>query len=328
MAVISKNLLQDYLKIDENFVLNIGNFDGIHWGHQAILKKTFDIAEKMKYKKAVITFSNKPTPLFRQNYLNTQIFSVKTKIFFLEELKVDFIFVFEFNSDLKNLTAEEFLKFLISNKFLKAVVIGENFTFGKDKSGNSKTLKEFLNKNNINVDIVPLLYDEGNLISSTMIRQHILSGDFSINKYLIEPFSISGLVEAGKHFGRLIQFPTANIYIYEQIRPKDGVYATITKYKIENQNSFCHDYSMTYIGAKGEIETHIFDRKINLYNKEIQVYFISHMRDNIKIESLSHLETVLKKDKEEIIRFFQDNSNKEIEAFDFIKRMKRGILNV
>lgn len=325
MTIISYNLLEDYPKINHDFILNIGNFDGLHIGHQQILKKSFEIASEKNYKKVLITFCNKPAALFEENFINTQIFPVSSKIKYFEKLNFDFIFLFEFNSDLKNLSANEFLSFLSSNNHLKEVVIGENFTFGKNKSGNSKVLKEYLEDKNIKVLIIPLLYIKGQLISSTMIRQHILSGDFSINKYLIEPFYIKGLVESGKHFGRLIQFPTANIYIYEQIIPKPAVYATITSYKDGERK---YDFSMTYIGQKGEIETHIFDKTIDLYNKEIKVYFINFVRDNIKIQSLLQLENILKNDKENILKFYKENDALNIGAYQYLKKLSGSIFDV
>lgn len=329
MAIVFYNFIEDYLKINQDFILNIGNFDGIHIGHQNILKTTFDIAKNNGYKKAIITFSNKPALLFKENFINTQIFQIFSKIEYLERLGLDYIFIFEFNSNLKNLTATEFMDLLLSNKHLKAIVIGENFTFGQNKSGNAQILKHYMEKHNISVDIVPLVYVDGQLISSTMIRQHILSGDFSINRYLIEPFYIVGLVEAGKHHGRLIQFPTANIYIYEQIKPKSAVYATITAYKIDKKSDLQYDYSMTYVGDKGEIETHIFDKNVDLYNKEIKVYFINYMRDNIKIKSLSHLESVLTNDKEKILSYFESYfENRYIDAYNFLKKIKGSLFDV
>lgn len=329
MAMVFYNFIEDYLKINDDFILNIGNFDGIHLGHQNILKTTFEIAKKNNYKKVIITFSNKPALLFKENFINTQIFNISSKIDYLEKLGLDYIFIFEFNSNLKNLTANEFMDLLLKNKHLKAIVIGENFTFGKNKSGNVQILKQYMEKSNIVVNIVPLIYIDGQLISSTMIRQHILSGDFSINKYLIEPFYIIGLVEAGKHHGRLIKFPTANIYIYEQIKPKSAVYATITAYKSEKSSDLQYDYSMTYVGDKGEIETHVFDRNIDLYNKEIRVYFINYMRDNIRIKSLSHLESVLNADKEKILNFFESYfEDSFIDACGFIKKIKGSLFDV
>ena len=328
MAIISKNLLQDYPDITENFILNIGNFDGIHIGHQKILSSTFDIASKKEYKRVLITFCNKPAALFESNFINTQIFPVKQKINYFEKMGIDYIFIFEFNSELRNLTAEQFLNFLSSNKYLKEIVVGENFVFGKDKKGNIELLRRYFEFKNTIINSVPLLFEKGQLISSTMIRQHIISGDLSINQYLIEPFYIIGLVEAGKHHGSLIQFPTANIYIYDQIRPKSAVYATITKYKIDDSDEYEYNYSMTYIGENGEIETHIFDKSLDLYNKEIQVYFIKYMRDNIKIESLSHLNYVLKKDKEDILKYFYCFFGNKLEAKEFINNIKRSIINV
>ncbi len=328
MAIISNNLLQDYLKIDENFILNIGNFDGIHTGHQQILLKTFDLARENSYKKALITFCNKPAALFESNFINTQIFPISSKLRYFEKIGIDYIFLFEFNSNLKNITAEEFLHFLSSNKFLKEIVIGENFVFGKDKKGDTEVLKKYFEDKNVRVNVVPLVYKKGQLISSTMIRQHILSGDFCINDYLIEPFYILGLVEAGKHYGRLIQFPTANIYIYDQIRPKPAVYATITKYKFEKYLNSEYDYSMTYVGEKGDIETNIFDKTIDLYNKEIQVYFIKYIRDNVKIQSLAHLEFLLKIDKNNIKEFYNRYFDAKMDAREFLKRISRSQLDV
>ncbi|MFN3410884.1 MAG: riboflavin biosynthesis protein RibF [Exilispira sp.] len=330
MTVISNNIIDDYHKIEKDFILNIGNFDGFHSGHQQIINKTDQIAKTKNYKKAIITFSNKPAALFEKKFINTQIFPLESKIDYLKKLKEDFVFIFEFNSDLRNMNAIEFVEFLLSNKYLKEIVVGENFTFGKEKSGNAKLLKNLMEKKDVKVSIIPLMYSDGQLVSSTMIRQHILSGDLSINKYLIEPFYILGLVEAGKHFGRLIQFPTANIYIYDQIRPKPAVYATITSYKEdENIKKNRYDFSMTFVGLNGEIETHIFDKKINLYNKEIKVYFIKYMRDIIKIESLTHLEKVLKDDRKKVLKYFQSLAGENpFDAKLFLKNYHRSIINV
>ena len=301
MANVSYNLLDDYKKISKDFVLTIGNFDGLHTGHRLIIEKTLEDAKKLNATACVISFYNKPAPLFDSSYVNTQILPLNEKINALCEYGFENIFLFNYNSPLKDLTAIEFLDFLKINTHIKSITVGENFLFGKGRGGDVELIKNFFSKEKIKVNVIPLLFDNGVLISSTMIRQRILSGDFSVNKYLKNPFYIQGCVEEGKHLGRVLAFPTANIYIYDQIKPKAGVYATISLFEKDNLK-----FSMTHVAEEGNIETHIFDTQVDLYNRELRVYFICFMRNNIKVSSIDELSHLLSTDESDIKTFFND----------------------
>jgi len=336
---------KSFSELNNPFILTIGNFDGFHKGHLYIIDILKKVSSHLNVEKSVFTFVSKPS-LIKTNLIkirNILPFEDKIKIF--EELGIDNLIIQEFDENFFNMERDDFLKIIISNKNLKGFILGENFRFGKDRKGDFDFLCNFIGKEKIKIkDFYPpanyksdpkdkeciesnncyilfkinLYFENSIFISSTYIRENIENGNLFVNKYLLYPFYIKGVVEEGKKIGRKIGFETANIYIYDQIPPKPGVYFTITE--ILKENSFF--YSMTYVENNFQIETHIFDFAKNIYNLYIKVYFLKRLRNNIKINSINELKILLENDKKNIFDTYLMNN---IPAKDFIKNYEKFI---
>ncbi|MCX8057875.1 MAG: hypothetical protein N3A58_00475 [Spirochaetes bacterium] len=326
--------LSSLSNINEKFVLTIGNFDGIHKGHFYILKLLKEVSLKFNLKSVVFTFLAKPSLIKSSGIKIKNIFPFEDKIEILKSFGFDYIIIQEYDEKFFKIEKDEFLDIIFSNKNFCGFILGENFKFGRDRKGDIdfickyfKDINKFNNKfciikkieniycsfnetifdsvsiilpkkNYLFLLIVPLYFENSIYISSTYIREKIEEGDFTINNFLYVPFYIKGIVEEGKKVGRSIGFQTANIYIYDQISPKPGVYFTITELNKNSIKEFF--YSMTYVGKDLKIETHIFNFNGIIYEEYIKVYFIERLRDNKKIESLEELKMLLQNDKKNI----------------------------
>ena len=204
-------------------VVTIGNFDGVHLGHQALLTEVKKRAHNLKLESAVITFEPNPKDYFSQNKPQTRISSLREKIELFNEIKIDRVHIIKFNQEFSNVTANEFISLLIKKLKVKEIVIGEDFCFGRGREGSIKQLSASSMKLNIKNKILI----DGKRISSTLIR-NLLANDKldEANKYIGRPYSISGKVVHGEKRGRKIGFPTANIHIcllYTSPSPRDGL---------------------------------------------------------------------------------------------------------
>lgn len=281
----------------ENSICAFGTFDSFHIGHKELLK--ICLKEK-KLKKACLVFDF-PYKLYKTKNIEL-LASLEDKINFLQGLNFDYVFVIELNEDIIKIKAEEFVNKLIIKANIKKVVCGEDFSFGFNKEGNVKFLQSYKDFETI---VCPIFYYKGEKISSTIIREMVKEGkirELNIN-YLGYYYSLKGEVVHGLANGRLLGFPTANLKLnFNYIVPKNGVYATLTKF--ENKTYL----SMTNIGShptidkleESSIETNIFDFEENLYGKTIQVYFLDKIRDEKKFSSLDELVKQLKEDEQHI----------------------------
>ena len=278
---------------EEKIVLCLGYFDGIHLGHQTL----FAMAKKEGYKVGVLTFDNSPAYVLGKIDANTCLTSVSDKAEFLEELHIDYLYLMHFDKQVATLTKDEFI-----DKILKVInpvklYCGEDYRFGVRAEGNPEYLKLYFN-----IEILSIQKKDGIKISSRDIVKLIQTHKMEKAAELLgRPYRINGLVVEGKHNGRTIDFPTANLSLdYPYVFPDFGVYM-----------GYAEVYGKTYkaiinVGThptvvplyKPIIEVHIIDFMGNIYGKDIFVSFISYMRGEKKFESLEQLKEQLTKDKE------------------------------
>ena len=197
-------------------VVTIGNFDGVHLGHQALLAEVKKRAHDLKLESAVITFEPNPKDYFSQNKPQTRISSLREKIELFNEIKIDRVHIIKFNQEFSKVTANEFISVLIKKLKVKEIVVGEDFCFGSGRKGSVKQLSASSMKLNIKNKILI----DGTRISSTLIR-NLLANDKldEANKYIGRHYSISGKVVHGEKRGRKIGFPTANIHMQHNRPP-------------------------------------------------------------------------------------------------------------
>lgn len=272
-------------------VVTIGNFDGVHLGHQALLTEVKKRAHDLKLESAVITFEPNPKDYFSQNKPQTRISSLREKIELFNEIKIDRVHIIKFNQEFSNVTANEFISLLIKQLKVKEIIIGEDFCFGKAREGGIKQLSASSMKLNIKNKILI----DGKRISSTLIR-NLLANDKldEANKYIGRPYSISGKVVHGEKRGRKIGFPTANIHMRHNRPPLKGVFA------VKFQNHFGVANLGIRPSIKGEkklqLEVHLLNFSSDLYGQHVSVIFLKKLRDEKKFKSLDELKEQIKLD--------------------------------
>ena len=272
-------------------VVTIGNFDGVHLGHQALLNEVKKRAHDLKLESAVITFEPNPKDYFSQNKPQTRISSLREKIELFNEIKIDRVHIIKFNQEFSKVTANEFISVLIKQLKVKEIVVGEDFCFGRGREGGIKQLSASSMKLNIKNKILI----DGKRISSTLIR-NLLANDKldEANKYIGRPYSISGKVVHGEKRGRKIGFPTANIHMRHNRPPLKGVFA------VKFQNHFGVANLGIRPSIKGEkklqLEVHLLNFSSDLYGQHVSVIFLKKLRDEKKFKSLDELKEQIKLD--------------------------------
>ncbi|MDR3215207.1 MAG: bifunctional riboflavin kinase/FAD synthetase [Bacilli bacterium] len=298
----------EYLNIPlDEYAIAIGNFDGIHYGHQEVINTARKLALKKGLKFGVMCFDITPRQVVNDidNYYLLRSFEQKKKI--LEKLDVEVLFLLHFNKDIKDLSPEDFIKKMIINNHIKYLVCGYDFHFGKNQSGDVNTLQKY---DEFHTIIIPRYEINHQRVSSTLIHELIMNGDIeAANKLLICPYSIIGKVIEGNKKGQSIGFPTANIKPLINYRiPQSGVYATKT---IINNKEY---YSMTNIGhnptfnfvSQQSIETNIFAFDEDIYGAIIEIVFIKFIRKERIFENIASLVKQLRIDKEKINDYFNN----------------------
>ena len=289
--------------------LTIGNFDGVHLAHQKIIEKTQEIAQKNNLSSALLSFEPHPISFLNKNKNDFnhdfRITNLANKIKILKKYSLDYIIILPFNNNLSSITANNFIEKILINKFnVKSLIIGYDFTFGKGREGNFKTLESYnFDLHEINpIKIFDINHNEIT-ISSSLARQFLKSGEIkSLNQILGHNFTIDGIVVEGKKIAGELGFKTANInHKINLIKPKFGVYKTRTF--IADENKF-YD-SITNFGIKPTFdnsslkplfETHILNFSKNLYHQKIRVEFLDFIRDEKKFSSIEELKKQIKID--------------------------------
>ena len=283
----------------QNSVVAIGNFDGIHLGHQKVLNRARQKAKKNRLPLGVITFEPMPVMFFNKKIKNHRINSLLQKKTQLKKLKLDFLIIINFNKKFSKLSAEQFIKRIIFKKVkCKFLYVSNNFKFGFKRKGNIQTLKKYSNSYNYKTIITHPLTKAAKVISSTLIRKKISQGKiYEVNKLLNRNWCIQGRVIKGKKRGRKIGFPTCNINLKNYIMPKLGVYSVVVKTKYFKKKGIANiGYRPTFNGQNLLLEVNIFGINKNLYNKVINVNFIKFIRSEKKFKDLEQLKKQIKVD--------------------------------
>ena len=295
--IVYKNL--NIKKTHKGSVIAIGNFDGLHLGHQKVLKEARKKAKKDKIKFGLITFEPVPTMFFNKSIKNHRINSMSQKIYFLKKNKLDFLIIINFNESFSNLSAEDFIKKILFKKLRsKYIFISQNFKFGKKRLGNINTLKKFEEKYLYKTVITKPHKKKKEVISSSLIRKIIYKGKVHEAKKLLNRFwCVEGEVVKGKQRGRKIGFPTCYIKLNSYTLPKLGVYSVWVKINNLKKRGIANiGYRPTFNGKSLLLEVNIFGIKKNLYKKILKISFIKFIRAERKFKNINQLKTQIKKD--------------------------------
>jgi len=280
-------------------VIAIGNFDGIHLGHQKVVNEARKKAKSKKLPFGIITFEPVPVMYFNSKIKNHRINSLEQKKIQLKKLKLDFLIIIKFNKIFSSLTAEKFIKEIIYNKTkCSFLYVSKNFKFGYKRRGNIQTLKKYEKLYNFKSLITRPYKKNKKIISSTLIREKIINGKIrEANTLLNREWNIKGKVIKGRQLGRKIGFPTCNLQLNDYIVPRNGVYAVKVKGSNFNKKGIANvGFRPTFNGKKLLLETNIFGIDKNLYNKEIDISFKKFIRREKKFKNLEHLKKQIKID--------------------------------
>ena len=282
-----------------NGVIAIGNFDGLHLGHQKVIKEAKQKAKKNRIPFGVLTFEPVPVMFFNNKIKNHRINSLEQKKTQLKKLKLDFLIIIKFNKNFSTQSAEEFIKEIIFKKTkCKYLYVSKNFKFGYKRQGDIKTLKKFEKKYKFKNIVTKPFKKSNKIISSTLLRNKIRLGKIEeVNKLLNRNWSINGMVIKGQRRGHKIGFPTCNLKLRDYVVPKLGVYAVKVKGKNFFKNGIANiGYRPTFNGKNLLLETNIFGINKNLYNKVISINFKKFIRPEKKFRNLKQLKKQIKLD--------------------------------
>ena len=286
---------------DKNSIILIGNFDGLHAGHQKLFKQAKKFKKKLNLKLGVITFDPIPKMFFDKKIKNYRISNFDQKVSYFEKFNVDFLINKNFNKTFSKVTCSKFIENILYKSLnVKYIFVSNNFRFGYKREGNVSLLKSYQKKYKYKLVNPKPLIIKNKVISSTLIRKLIQNGELnSANKILKRNWSIEGTVEKGRMMGKKIGFPTCNINIKNYILAKTGVYAV--KANVKKSRKFYKGianlgYRPTFDQKKLLLEVNLFNFSGNLYNKKLSVEFLKFIRGEKKFNGVEDLRNQIKRD--------------------------------
>jgi len=273
----------------------IGNFDGVHLGHQKLIQKSVQWAKDQGGKSMVLTFHPHPMQVLHPEKMHTRIFDLEDQKRQIQKCKASGVFLQPFSREFSEFSAQTFLnEFLYKSFQPQHLVVGFDFSFGKARSGHKEDLQKFCQQHLIQLDIVPPFLLDGEKVSTSAIRNALLHGDLKkAQLFLGREYYLKGVIIKGEQRGRFLGFPTANIRPVVDFFPKTGVYATITRRKGKEY------FSVTNIGLNRtfvdgdlqpiKVETFLMDFNEDIYGEEIEVELIQYLREERKFPSVQDL---------------------------------------
>jgi len=289
------------IKQHKRSIILIGNFDGLHLGHQKLFRLAKNFKKKYSLNIGVLTFEPMPKMFFNNKLSNFRISNQKQKINSLKKHNVDFVIIKKFDKKFSKIKSTNFIKnILVSKLQAKFVFVSNNFRFGNRREGDVKQLIKYEKIFNYKIVKPKPLSKNKKIISSSLIRNLLMKGKIKkANEFLNREWSIEGMVKKGRQLGKKIGFPTANIDIKDYIIAKTGVYAV--KVKKYGTNKFIRGianlgYRPTFNQKKILLEVHLFNFSKNLYNKYLTVNFLKFIRKEKKFKNINELKKQIKID--------------------------------
>jgi len=301
LAVRVYQHIEEFLKIDRTVVLTTGTFDGVHIGHQKIIKRLREVADQCDGETVLLTFDPHPRSVLQPDAEVKMLTSMEEKIALLERFGLDHLIIHPFSKEFSRTTSLEFVRdLLVTQLGVQKLVIGYDHHFGRNREGSFEHLKEFGPMYGFDVEEIQALDVDHVNVSSTKIRKALLEGDLDTARtYLSYDYSLTGTVVKGKQLGRDLGYPTANIDVAQQTKliPENGVYAVN-----------CEVNGLTYHGMLNlgtnptvdngdvKLEVHLFQFSGDIYGQRLKVTFKHRIRDEQKFESIEALKKQLESD--------------------------------
>ena len=302
----------DDIKKDDSCILTTGTFDGVHLGHQSIIKTLHDSVSQDNECVTIVTFEPHPQFVVKSPKGNglKLLTTIDEKISILQDLKIDRLIIIPFDEKFAQLSSQQFIENILVKRIgFKKIVIGYDHAFGKNRQGNYRILEQLSKQYNYSIIMLPAFSLDGVIISSTKIRRLLQNGDVELAaKYLGRNYSLTGKVIKGEGRGRSLNIPTANIepISSEKLIPKDGIYAVWARTGDQIYKA------VLYIGTKPTfafnnrtIEVHIFDFSGDLYDLILKIEFKARIRDDLYFDRVDKLIEQIELDKEETLKILE-----------------------
>ena len=290
----------DEIKDIKETVVAVGNFDGIHVGHQELIRRTVKSAKISGIKSAVFTFNNHPKNVLAGKRVIKNIMYPEEKITMLKKMGIDYVFSIDFDYQISHTPAEQFITDILIDKFkMKEMYCGFNYNFGYKAEGDTDLLVKMGQKHGFGIHVMDPVRVDGQVVSSSLIRSLINEGNVDEARIMLgRNYAIGGEVVRGNMIGRTIGFPTSNILIDEtMVTPSNGVYITKCNYNMVQYPGITNVGIKPTIGDnKRVIETHIFDFNKDIYGRMIKVEFVKKIRDEMKFPSVDALAEQIQND--------------------------------
>jgi riboflavin kinase/FMN adenylyltransferase len=295
-------------------ILTIGNFDGVHRGHQALLERLTGHARKLALPAAVLTFEPHPREFFAPEQAPARLTSLREKLNLLESSGIDHVYVCHFDARVAALSAETFIeRILVRGLSTRHLMIGDDFRFGKGRGGDFALLQSAGSAHRFGVEAMPTLDWEGERVSSSAVRDALEAGDIEHAARLLgRPYCIAGRVVEGDKIGRQLGFPTANVQLKRKRLPLSGVFA-VTVSGIPGSTRACPGAASLGVrptlgaGLKPVLEVHLLDFERSIYGAHVTVNFMHRLRDEAKYNNLDALKAQIALDVEATRIYFANS---------------------
>ena len=282
-------------------VVTLGNFDGVHLGHQQLINHLIEQGKKLNLPTVVMLFEPQPLEFFSKQNAPARLTSFKEKVQLIEKLGIDYIIAVPFTQTFANMSANAFIQDWLINKLsAKYIVIGDDFQFGRDRKGDINLLQQYTQNNQFSVESMPTFVWNNLRISSTAVREALFNSDFELARCLLgRDYAIQGRVVHGNALARQLGFPTANIHLNRKKPALQGVYFVKVKNCCSNQ--YYHGIANigirpTIEGKKAILEVNIFDFSGDIYGQYLDVTFVCKLRNEKKFDSLADLKQQISQD--------------------------------
>lgn len=282
-----------------NPAVTLGNFDGVHLGHQKIFEKVKEEARKIHGESVVITFEPHPLKILSPEQCPPLLTPFRKKMMLIEKTGVEKVLCIQFTRAFAELSPVEFVKSVLLGKVeAKKIIVGYNYRFGRGKSGDVDSLKENCALFGVDVEVVEALRVTDTIVSSSKIRELIRDGEVKkASKLLGRDYPVIGQVIEGTKRGHALGFPTANLEMAEELYPKPGVYAVSVNWHQQCFNGLANiGFNPTFDAKAVSLEVHILNFESEIYGEELQVYFAERIRDEIRFPSTEGLIKQIRKD--------------------------------
>jgi riboflavin kinase/FMN adenylyltransferase len=298
---------------DHGCVATIGNFDGVHLGHQAVIGQLAEKAAELHLPAVLITFEPQPMEYFRPEQSPPRLTRFREKVTTLRRFSVDSLLCLSFNDALASMTADEFIKrVLVDGLGVKYLVVGDDFRFGRGREGNFEKLQVAGMQFGFQVVNMHTFEIDNERVSSTLIRQALASGDMHTAERLLgRQYRMSGRVAHGEKLGRKLGFPTANIFLHRKATPLQGIFV-VEVFGLEGEplpGVASLGTRPTVNGTTTLLEVYIFDFDQEIYGEHIQVSFLHKLRDEVRYTTLEALKAQIDVDVQNARQYFVNHAH-------------------